>query len=560
MSIKKLISEKSYIYSLIGNSMIMAFYFIFFTCHFETCDDFIMKMIAAGSFTGTPDFHLIYISTFLGSIMSFLYSLFPHIAWYEIVQTAIMLLSFSAISYVLIKKHRKFEPLVWLLMFVLSYSFYVLFQFTKTTAVPTVAGYLLIAYTLDNNDKNYKLFFGIALLFLGMSLRFNQFFACSLVAVPLFLPLLLDFIKDCKKNENRSRVLKLIVVAGLTLLLTVLSVAIRNYNYGSDEWKYYLKYNDLSTELLDRGFPDYDENEELYKELKIDRDFFESIKRNNFYDPTIFNDEAINKLISVKKKTISFGYIYEFLYVSIPHFFDNDNIRPYSIVLSIMIIVCLLGADRKAFFAAFITLTSMLLTIFICYYIRANHFYTRMSVSFLTVASLTLAYLSDLHKYSPTIKGMSITVAVCFAVCCCIWFDDLWINGEDNRQLSEYRTEIAKTLSKDQDHLYIYSTLDRFWVNEILFKDISYLTFTNIESLGEWVTYSPFVVETWNRYGIVNPFKDMVNNEKVFFFIQNNDKSLDSILNHIRLNYYNNAEAIAVDNIADYTVYKVVSD
>ncbi len=346
MHIKKFISEKSFAYSLIGNIVIMAFYFTFFTCFFETCDDFIMKMIAAGSFTGTPDNHLIYISTFLGSIMAFLYGIFPHIAWYEIVQVAIMLVSFSAISYVLIRKHRRFEVLIWLLMFALSYSFYVSFQFTKTTAVPTVAGYLLIADVIDNNDKNYKLVFGLILLFLGMSLRFNQFFVCSFVAVPLFIPILLNFLKDHKEKENGIKVLKL-----------------------------------------------------------------------------------------------------------------------------------------------------------------------------MTIASLVLLYLSDLSKYHPSFKGMSIVAAVSFVIWCCIWFDDLWINREGSRQLSEYRTEICKTLAEDQDHLYIYSTLDRFWVNELLFKDISYLKFTNVQSLGEWVTYLPFVMDTWDRYEIVNPFKDIVNNDKVFLFI-----------------------------------------
>ncbi len=560
MNIKKLISERSFVYCLIGNLLIMAFYFMFFTCFFETCDDFIMKMIAAGSFTGTPDNHLIYIGTFLGSIMAFLYNISPHIAWYEIVQVAIMLMSFSTISYVLIRKHRKFEILIWLLMFALSYSFYVSFQFTKTTAVPTIAGYLLIADVLDNNDKNYKLIFALILLFMGMSLRFNQFFVCSFVVAPVFIPVLLDFLKDHKTEENRNKVLKLMAVAGLAFLLVVVSVVIRNVNYGSDSWKYYLKFNDLSTELLDRGFPDYEENEELYKELKIDRDFFESIKRNNFYDPEIFNEETINKLISAKDKTISFGYVYEFFYVSIRHFFDNDYIRPYSIILVAMFVICLITGDRKSVFVAFVTMIFMIAAVFICYYIRANHFYTRISISFLTVASLVMIYLANLNRYHPSLKGMSIIATVSVVVWCCLWFDDIWINGEGNRQLSEYRTEIAKTLAEDQEHLYIYSTLDRFWVNELLFKDISYLKFTNVQSLGEWVTYSPFIMDTWNRYEIVNPFKDIVNNDRVYFFIRNGDNSLDSIMNHIRINYYNNAEAIPVDNIADYIVYKVVSE
>ena len=560
MNIKKFISEKSFVYCLIGNVLIMAFYFLFFTCHFETCDDFIMKMIAAGSFTGTPDNHLIYIGSFLGTIMSFLYSIFPHVAWYEIVQVFILWVSFSAITYVLIRKHKVFEVLIWLLVFVLSYSFYVSLQFTKTTAVPTIAGYLVIAYALNNNEKNYKLICGVVLLFFGMSLRFNQFFVCSFVSIPIFVPLLLDCLKGHKEKQNRQKLIKLIATAALAFIMMFVTIAIRNVNYGSDSWKYYLAYNDLNTELLDRGFPDYEKNEDLYKELRIDGNFLDLIKKSNFYDPDIFSEEAIGRLMAVKDRKISIGYIYEFLYVAIPHFFDNDYIRPYSIAVSVMIIVCLLGSDRKSFIAAFTTLLFMIMAVFICYYIRADHFYPRMSISFLTAAALVLAYLSRLDKYHPSFKGMTIAAAVTCAVCCCIWFDDLWINGEGARSLSEHRTEICETLAKDPDHLYIYPTLDRFWVNELLFKDISYLDFTHIESLGEWVTGAPIVSETGKRFGVVNPYRDAVNNDKAYFLVQNGDRNFDQILKHIKTNYYENAEAIVVNTIENYTVYRIISN
>ena len=560
MSIKKLISEKSFFYCLIGNVLIMAFYFLFFTCRFETCDDFIMKMIAAGSFTGTPDNHLIFIGSFLGLIMSFMYSVLPHIAWYETIQVFILLLSFSAISYVLIRKHKNLEVLVWLLMFVLSYSFYVSFQFTKNTAVPTIAGYLLIAYSLDYDEKNIILLCGVILLFFGMSLRFNQFLICSFIAIPLFIPMIIDWIKNRKDGEREHKILKFIATAGLAFVLMLVTITINNKNYQSDSWKYYLEYNDLRAELLDRGFPDYGENEELYKELRIDENFLSLAKECNFYDPDIFNEEAMNRLIDVKDKNISIGYIYEFLYASISHFFDNDRIKPYSIVVSLMIIAYLLGSDRKTFFAAFSTVMFMVLAVFICYHIRANHFYPRMSISFLTITSLVLLYLSDLTKYHPSCRELSIVAAVTCSVCCCIWFDDLKINGAGYRTLNNNRTEICKTLAQDSEHLYIYPTLDRFWVNELLFKDISYLNFTNIESLGEWVTNAPIVSGTGIKYNVVNPYRDAVNNDKVYFFVQNDDRTFDRILIHIKQHYYENAEVIAIDNILDYTVYKVVSD
>ena len=57
---------------------------VFFGYSFSTNDDAMLRSLVEGSYTGTPEAHLIYIMYPLGYIGKILYRLLPAIPWYDI--------------------------------------------------------------------------------------------------------------------------------------------------------------------------------------------------------------------------------------------------------------------------------------------------------------------------------------------------------------------------------------------------------------------------------------------------------------------------------------------
>ena len=66
---------------------------------YDIIDDIIMRDIASGVTTGSPDGHLMYIKFLLGSIFSILYRFLPGADWYVIFLLSCLCLSLMTILY-----------------------------------------------------------------------------------------------------------------------------------------------------------------------------------------------------------------------------------------------------------------------------------------------------------------------------------------------------------------------------------------------------------------------------------------------------------------------------
>lgn len=78
--------------------------------------------------------------------------------------------------------------------------------------------------------------------------------------------------------------------------------------YSAPDWQQYLRYNDLRTELLDYGFPDYTENQALYESLHISREDLKLFQSWDFGDPEVFDLDAMEALCNAKaEKNASLG-------------------------------------------------------------------------------------------------------------------------------------------------------------------------------------------------------------------------------------------------------------
>lgn len=110
-------------------------------------------------------------------------------------------------------------------------------------------------------------------------------------------------------------------------------------------------------------------------------------------------------------------------------------------------------------------------------------------------------------------------------------------------------------MSKDKDTFYFTRT-DEFPPDRMPGRQGDFGYYSNIGTLGGWLTQSPYILERNAAYGIKNPFRDMVNSDSIR--LVSND--IQPVLNYICRYYAPNARAIEVDSIrGEYAVWKIVA-
>ena len=110
-------------------------------------------------------------------------------------------------------------------------------------------------------------------------------------------------------------------------------------------WHEYREWDNLRIQLLDYGFPDYDENREVYQNLNISYEDMQLFKHWNYADTEIFTPEAMKQLIAVKQKQkVNMDFVRGFFTEDILQFVAY----PYVIVLIMLIAFWILsGAENK---------------------------------------------------------------------------------------------------------------------------------------------------------------------------------------------------------------------
>jgi hypothetical protein len=204
---------------------------------FEENDDVMMAMIANGSYTGSPDFHLVYINVLYGWALTLLYGLTTSVEWYTLSFAVLQILSMSVLSYcVLTMDNRaRWEKGLWLaVLYVLWARIIVAFQFTTTAGMVCLAGCMLLLRTSIKARWTGVLFVVIAALI--------RFFAAGLVGL-LMAPIIVYFYR---LNWRKY-------IAIVFMLTAVVGCRIVNHKtYDSDtEWHYYREYNQLRAQLND---------------------------------------------------------------------------------------------------------------------------------------------------------------------------------------------------------------------------------------------------------------------------------------------------------------------
>ena len=556
--------RRDFVFSLLCNIGLLLYILIVFYCGFETNDDFAMKMIACGAY-GSPDYHLVFISALIGYPLQFLYTLIPGFAWYEALQYLLILLSMSVITYVLLNRSSgsRYDFLVFVLMIISGHFLYMSLQFTKTASVLALAGYLLLADSLERNSVKGTI---SSLPFINLSYLFrrNQFLLTSLVCTALFFPMLYRFVKNRNDKKEQKRILRFLICAAACLFLFSGLRYLGKTSYAG-EWGDYKAFNSTRAALLDREAISYDSDPEFYKGLGLNEiDVTLLYDLWDFDDPEVFTWDLFKTILGrqteVGKDVVALAKA--FVFDTILFFFNNKTVLCFTALLLIVLTLFLFQKTEKT------KLISLLLEVALtAFCIAFTYFYRNSAYLERTHLSLVMATIvismyqlkmkdSALNRHAMIAAVLIMTVFFSF-----YHFDDFRINSSF-RTRDQQKVAAIREIKRDPDHLYIRTTDENLDYVTALFADNDVYKGENILALGGWTVKMPLRENLKERYGIQNPFKDIINNEKAYLII-NDEETLNTIMEYIHYHYDPSAKTEKVKTIESnktYTVYKVISE
>ena len=513
---------------------------------YDTNDDTIMAGLTYGYY-GTPQGLLVYIHPFLGALLALMQRMVPALPWYYLFELGLLTCILASFCYLILDREGGWK-LPSLVLLVLFYVYAVLFrlQYTKIAGGAAAAGCLLLFHGFRKGKWGPGVL-GFLLAICGYCLRSDAFF---MVLIPLFgtgAVLLWDLLR-----EKKRAVFGLIgAFLALFALCGGLMLAERS-SYASEEWLHYRRYNDLRTELLDYGFPDYEENQALYQALSISKEDLELFKSWDFGDPEIFNEETMEALCQAKgQRSLSLGGILRSGKEAVRGLMSYD----FSGLLLCAGLLVICFGTKKGLLQSGYALAARLATemILLC---LGRGLRERVDVPMMLAALAIMTTVGLENGTAEALKARAAALLSGSLFLCQV--PGLMARKDDamERYVGAAHLHGAyQVLATDKTRLYLTRT-DELPPDRMPGKRGGFGYLENISTLGGWLTESPYALERYAKYAVTNPFRDLVNREDVRLLSNN----IEPVLGYIRRHYAPDAQAVPIRSVnGEYTLYRIVS-
>lgn len=579
-----------YRWILLFTLVVGALFLIFCFPTFETSDDATIIRMIDGS-KGSTDPHLIYQNVLLGYFYMLLYRIPVRIAWYSVFQCAMVLLCMSVLAWCVISFLKGCKGIITALVLelYLGYECLIQMQYTKTAGLAACAGVMLIIHSAVSHGENpdqrredgsmkrrfsMQAAAGIALILYGSLMRFQQAAVCVALMGGAILYALIILLR---RSGNVSRLVVPFVLAGVLVLG---GYAIDALSYSRGRLSGFRRFDAARIELLDHGMPDYSEYAGELKAMGMKKSAYRLLRSWTFADPDVFTAQVLEQIGALKGKT---DYLSR---ENLAGFFKTVpagmlSRRFFWFFIAAALIWLLSGLYMQSVWNILSALYGMAAFGAMNYYLFCSNRYlvNRVDVPMLLGVSLAFLFLSAeavpekrgfLHKDLLTVKeNSSLRVRNALAAVMSVLAlaaviihpalrPDLQLRGgsraEMFRTYAEKQRKLLYQASEDPDHLYLaklYTISDDYAFG--MFETAPKGSLSNILWLGGWSCNSGCYLDIMDAYGISNPLKDMIDNDKVRLV----DNKVGQTVKYLRAYYDDSVEATQVKEIGSFPVYTV---
>ena len=548
------------------NAAVLALTLLLIAPGFESNDDLALAAFVDGQMS-VKCAHIPYINYLLGLILKGVYTVLGEgFAWHTIGQYLLLFAGFTAISWTLLERLRFWQGALVsvLLLAFFGVDTYTLISYTKTAAVATVGGLALMVCAMETREKGRRALpvsLGIVLALFGFMLRYMEFLPCAALTAVLGLYWLIGLIQDksLAGKEKLRRfggfiapfVLLLALVAGLFVFDTLA--------WSEGRWGVYDEFDATRVALTDYGIPEYKDMPEQYESLGLNENAVALYRNGNFFDTEKFGRETMAKVIEyrseIKSSPTPGECLGKLLDKCVPGFFVNLHIYGF-LLLALLWLAC-----GEHDLRGWLTLLAEcgLFALFYMYLIyRGRYLIDRVDVGLFLAAAVVFSRM--LRRERMDSERVLSAVLLCSGLCLSLLLSRDSLRFEKNETAgdkSEARAAV-ETILEDTEHLYL-AKLDTV-------SDTIYTPFEpaaagygdRIVLMGGWDFGNPAILDVLSRYGVENPYRDIVGNDKVYMI----EDDIEATMEYIHDYYDPDATAELAESISSETglqIYRILN-
>lgn len=298
---------KALLYALLLNTVVLIAALAFSTMRFGTNDDRDISNLLANVYGCEGGYYINFINVFFCRFMAFVYRITNNLTnWYVLFSVGLSFVSLTLISYLLILRAERVWQGICLAVILVARLYrwhYVIFQFTQNSVLFAMAGVLLLIDGLLHSEKSIlRYIFGVFLVVVGCMLRMaSMYFTLPYLAMYIVYELIFTKKPNGFFPWLSKHVKPFIALAVCLALIYGIQVGDRLAYKSDPDLSLYLVDNDLRGELLDYGFPSYEENAEELTAIGISQEDMDLMASQCYLDRSVYSHDALRTMVDLKE-------------------------------------------------------------------------------------------------------------------------------------------------------------------------------------------------------------------------------------------------------------------
>ena len=522
---------------------------------FESNDDLTLAAFVDGQMS-VMTAHIPYLNIVLAGLLKGIYTLLGQgVPWHTLGQYLLLFAGFTALCHVLCLRLGMAYGLgvgaVLLLFF--GTDAYTIISYTKTAAVCTVGGMLLLLQSGEPAPAGAgrtARAAGIVLCVFGFMLRPMEFLPCFGILGALCLRRLCGLLWEKGPVPERfGRLLRYALPFASVLLLALLLQLVNEAAWSGERWAPYHSYDRIRVAYSDYGRPAYEEMPEVYDALGLSETDVRLLEEGNYFDPEVFSGERMQAIAAARDAAFpppSFGECLGLLLDKcLPGFFVN---------LPVYGLRRAAGGRRGEDWLGLVLAAGLFALAYLYLIRRGRYLIDRVDLGLLLALASVPAYLLEREKLRRERLLGLLTLLLAFGLSAYLLRGSLRARGGED--LSAARAAVERLL-EDEEHVYL-AKLDT--VNDRIYSPFETAGrgyWDRIVLLGGFDCNHPVILDNLARYGVQNPYRDCVGNDRVYLI----EDDVELTLAHIREHYNARARAELVEPISRETglrVYRIL--
>lgn len=503
---------------------------VFFDFYYDLNDDWAMKDILSGAYTGNPDGHNVQMLYPLGFIIALGYRVCGVLPWYGIFLCCCQFFALGIIVHKLTQQITGWRGQNVLRVFLLAavsilflYEF-IFIQYTVTAGLLTAAAMVWILASPDADTAGFLRYHAVT-VFLAL-LAFGLRTEMMLLLSPFLGLAFLWRFAEKKEQLWRAALPMLGILLGMGILL-----AANGFAYSSPEWKAFRSFFDDRTQVYDfYGVPDYENNQELYQTLGLPKSAYVLLENYNFDLDDDIDSQMMHGIADYAAQHQEIGVgrkLYLALYTYVYRFLHGQEL-----LLDLFCLICYFFLIRAAFYAKnrrlflYVILTFLLRSMLWLFLLYRGRVPERITHPLYLTELLFLGAFVFLDKnglqWKKYEKSAILSLYAILLLCGAVF------NGQNVSRVYAQRESVNENwlqwkayCAKYPEQYYCMDVYSTVAYSEKLFSDIS-PAYRNFDLAGGWSVKSPLAEEKRDRAGIETMEKALLT--PTVFFVADAEK------------------------------------